>query len=175
MEGKSSTKRSADVTKSLSPASNMDQLRSTDTMGSSMRPFSRSLPMSLYLTRDAVMRGFRKQLRQFDLNEQQWRTLRALAESDRIEVGELADRVLILKPSLTRILRNLQKRGLISRRRSKKDQRYAFISITPRGRALFARVAPSSEKEYARIAEKFGEDRLEQLYRLLDELRQSLS
>ncbi len=121
------------------------------------------------------MRGFRNQLRTFDLNEQQWRTLRALTEVKQLEISELANRIYILKPSLTRILRNLQQRGLISRKKSNQDQRYAYISITDKGYRLFREVAPKSEQEYARITERFGADRLEELYQILDELSSVLS
>ena len=52
--------------------------------------------MALLRAREAVMRGFRRQLRAHGLNEQEWRIMRALVEVDRIEIGELAERVFIL-------------------------------------------------------------------------------
>src|SRR5215471_16814483 len=81
-----------------------------------MREFSRSLPMSLLRAREAVMRQFRPSLRRHDLTEQQWRILRALAAIDAIEVTELARTAFLLGPSLSRILRDLDARGLIERK-----------------------------------------------------------
>src|ERR1700743_256876 len=81
-----------------------------------MREFSRSLPMSLLRAREAVMRQFRPALRKHDLTEQQWRILRALAAIDTIEVTELARTAFLLGPSLSRILRDLDARGLIERK-----------------------------------------------------------
>ena len=132
-----------------------------------MRPFERSLPMVLLRARESVMRGFRRLLREHGLNEQEWRIIRALVEVDQIEIGELAERVFILKPSATRTVKNLQARGIIARNRSDKDQRRAFISLTPRGREIFESFAPHSEREYARITELLGPDNMEQLYSLL--------
>ena len=43
-----------------------------------MRSFEKSLPMALLRAREAVMRGFRRQLREHGLNEQEWRIIRAL-------------------------------------------------------------------------------------------------
>ena len=43
-----------------------------------LRNVSRSLPVALLRTREAVMRQFRPVLRSVDLTEQQWRVLRAL-------------------------------------------------------------------------------------------------
>jgi homoprotocatechuate degradation regulator HpaR len=123
--------------------------------------------MALLRARESVMRGFRRQLRAHGLNEQEWRIIRALVEIDQIEIGELAERVFILKPSATRTIKNLQARGIVARNRCDKDQRRAFISLTPRGRALFETFAPESEREYARITELLGVDNMELLYELL--------
>src|SRR6185312_17039003 len=90
-----------------------------------MRPFDQSLPMALLRAREAVMRGFRRLLREHGLNEQEWRIIRALVEVDQIEIGELAERVFILKPSATRTVKNLQARNIVARTRSAKDQRRA--------------------------------------------------
>jgi homoprotocatechuate degradation regulator HpaR len=139
-----------------------------------MRPFERSLPMALLRAREAVMRGFRAMLRRYGLNEQEWRIIRALVEVDRLEIGELADRVFILKPSATRTVRNLQSRGIVARNRSPSDQRRAYISLTEEGRHLFETVAPNSEAEYARLTELVGERDIHQLYELLSRLSQAL-
>ena len=109
-----------------------------------MRPFDRSLPMVLLRARESVMRGFRRLLREHGLNEQEWRIIRALVEVDQIEIGELAERVFILKPSATRTVRNLQARKIVARKRAAQDQRRAFISLTPLGREIFESFAPDS-------------------------------
>lgn len=132
-----------------------------------MRPFDRSLPMVLLRARESVMRGFRRLLREHGLNEQEWRIIRALVEVDQIEIGELAERVFILKPSATRTVKNLQTRKIVARNRSAKDQRRAFISLTPLGREIFESFAPHSEREYARITKLVGADNMELLYELL--------
>src|SRR3982751_1117086 len=140
-----------------------------------MRPFDRSLPMVLLRARESVMRGFRRLLREHGLNEQEWRIIRALVEVDQIEIGELADRVFILKPSATRTIKNLQARKIVSRTRSNEDQRRAFIALTPYGRELFQELAPHSELEYARITELLGSQNMRQLYKLLRRLTETLN
>lgn len=140
-----------------------------------MRPFERSLPMALLRAREAVMRGFRQQLREHGLNEQEWRIMRALMEVDRVEIGELAERVFILKPSATRTIKNLEERGIVSRTRSSADQRRAFIALTARGRKLFDQLAPLSELEYARITNLIGAADLQQLYELLRKVTERLN
>ena len=64
--------------------------------------------------------------------------MRALMEVERIEIGELAECVFILKPSATRTIKNLRNaRDRRAAGRSSTDQRRAFIALTPRGRKLF--------------------------------------
>jgi homoprotocatechuate degradation regulator HpaR len=142
---------------------------------SGMRPFDQSLPMALLRAREAVMRGFRKLLRDHGLNEQEWRIMRALMEADSLEIGELAERVFILKPSATRTIRNLRERAIVSRSRSSADQRRVLVELTPAGRRLFEDLAPRSELEYARIARMIGAQDMQQLYGVLGRVTAALN
>ncbi len=129
-----------------------------------MRDFAHSLPMALLQARESAMRRFRPMLRKHGLTEQQWRVIRALAESDNIEVSELADRCMLLAPSLTRILQFLESGNLVKRTRVAADQRRSTIALTRKGRQLFEEVAPDSEALYEQIEQAFGKDGLDQLY-----------
>ena len=140
---------------------------STRPTPTTMRPFEQSLPMALLRAREAVMRGFRRLLREHGINEQEWRIMRALMEADSLEIGELAGRVFILKPSATRTIKNLQARKIVSRSRLDSDQRRALIALTPKGRALFDELAPRSELEYARLTRLVGAGDMAELYDLL--------
>ncbi|MFC7703685.1 homoprotocatechuate degradation operon regulator HpaR [Plastorhodobacter daqingensis] len=135
-----------------------------------LRSFSRSLPMSLLLAREAVMQKFRQPLRRFGTTEQQWRVLRALSAVEAIEITELAKATGLLSPSLSRILKDLEERGQIVRIPVKQDLRRAEISITPQGLLLIDSMAPYSEGIYGQITEAFGQERLDLLQKLLREL-----
>ena len=139
-----------------------------------MRPFSESVPMALLRTREAVMRLFRPGLRSRGVTEQQWRILRALAQHGPMEVTELAEATFLLAPSLSRILPDLEKRGLVGRRPVSTDLRRSVVSLEMQGLRLISEHAPYSEQMYARIAKRFGTDKLTQLLRLLHELEASL-
>src|SRR6202023_2834520 len=140
-----------------------------------MREFSRSLPMSLLRAREAVMRHFRASLRNYDLTEQQWRILRALASVETIEVTELARVAFLLGPSLSRILRDLEARHLIERRVVKADQRRGLGSISAKGVRVMTSVAPSPEAISAAITRRYGARRLRELQDMLHELEGTLS
>ncbi|MCO5129553.1 MAG: homoprotocatechuate degradation operon regulator HpaR [Xanthobacteraceae bacterium] len=140
-----------------------------------IRDFSRSLPMALLRAREAVMRHFRISLRAHGLTEQQWRILRALSAIDAIEVTELARSAYLLGPSLSRILRDLEQRGLIERRSVKTDLRRGIVSISAKGLSLIEAVAPSSEAIYAEITRRYGAERLAALHEMLGALEASLA
>lgn len=139
-----------------------------------LREFSRSLPMSLLKARESVMRHFRASLRHFGITEQQWRVLRALTSVETIEVTALAEVTFLLPPSLSRILKDLDERGLINRRSSDADMRRGLISISPQGLQLIERAGSHSEEIYAEMTSRFGADRLVLLQSLLRELEQCL-
>lgn len=143
--------------------------------GNSVRDFKHSLPMELMKAREATMAWFRPMLRDHGLTEQQWRVIRALSETDSVDAGELAARSFLLAPSLTRILQHLESESLISRKQNVSDNRKAVVALSAKGRRLFEKVAPHSESLYEVIEDKFGVDRLEELYTLLADLHETLN
>lgn len=130
----------------------------------------RSLPIALLRARESIMWRFRPMLANHDITEQQWRVLRVLNEVDEADGSEVAERTCVMAPSLTRIIRSLEERGLINRRRDPKDARRTMLSITDKGVALIAAVAPESRAIYADIRERFGNERYELLLDLLEDL-----
>ncbi|WP_205648719.1 homoprotocatechuate degradation operon regulator HpaR [Acuticoccus kandeliae] len=139
-----------------------------------LRSFSRSLPMSLLRAREAVMQHFRSALRVYNITEQQWRVLRALTTVESIEVTELANATFLLGPSLSRILQDLEGRGLVVRRSDPEDLRRSRISITPTGTRLMELASPHSDAIYARITAAVGPEKLTQLLDLLQEVEAKL-
>ena len=76
----------------------------------------------------------------------------------------------LLPPSLSRILRDLEARGLMVRRGSTQDQRRALVSVTSAGEALIYRLEPSLVEVRLQMRQLFGVERLRALGDLLDEL-----
>jgi homoprotocatechuate degradation regulator HpaR len=140
-----------------------------------MRGFSQSLPMALLRAREAVMRRFRPGLRRQGVTEQQWRIIRALAHSGPLEVTALAESTFLLAPSLSGILPGLESRGLISRRPVDSDLRRTVVSLGPKAMKLIEAHGTDSESVYDEIARAFGQERLDQLFKLLRELEETLA
>ena len=86
----------------------------------------RNLPQALLRAREAVMRYFRPNLKIAGVTEQQWRVIRVLSEAGTLDASEVADKASILAPSLTRMIRSLEERGVIRGYR-------ADVDLTPDG------------------------------------------
>lgn len=138
-----------------------------------LRKFEKSLPISLLRTREVTTRLFKPYIDRHDLTMPQWRVLRALAEADALDAKTLAERCVILPPSLTRIFRSLTQRGLITPIDCT-DARRHMVALTDDGRAVFEQVVAESEADYIRLANAFGPKRLDLLLDLLTELRDTV-
>ena len=120
------------------------------------------------------MARFRPMLRAHGVTEQQWRVIRALSEYGKIDASELARRSFLLAPSLTRILRFLEKEEIVRRSTDIKDQRRTVLMLTGKGKRIYSEVGPDSEALYLAIEQDFGVDKLEALYQLLTEFYSTL-
>lgn len=134
-----------------------------------LRSFQKSTPMALLSAREAIMAYFRPHLRDYNLTEQQWRVLRALTSVNEITTTDLAESTVILGPSLTRILRDLEDRKLIQRWTCPDDGRRSMVMISKSGANLITQVGVRSELIYAEITHAFGHKNMEELHRLLNE------
>jgi len=123
-----------------------------------IQQFSRSLPMMLYRTLDAVMPRFRQIFNEFGLTEQQGRVLRVLWERDEIALGELARLTLLPTPSLVGIVDRLSSSGLVARRRSDDDRRVVHIVATDHGHSLQAEIMPRIAAAYASLKQAVDAD-----------------
>lgn len=130
----------------------------------------RSLPMSLLRAREVVMAQFRPILAQHGVSEQQWRVIRVLGEQSPLDATELAERASILAPSLTRIIKALEERSLITRGKVEGDGRRVMLSIAPKGQVLISEVSPESSAIYDDVQRRIGHERYEQLLDLLEGL-----
>ena len=130
----------------------------------------RNLPRLLLQAREAVMANTRPALRQQALSDQQWRVLRVLGELGTVETGRIAREAFILGPSLTGVLNRMERDGLIVRESDAGDQRRTVVRATVEGMARVEALAVTIEAHYLRMEKALGEQKLAELYALLDAL-----
>lgn len=133
----------------------------------------RSLPIALLRAREVVMERFRPMLAAHDMTEQQWRVMRILGEQGVTDASELADKAFILAPSLTRIIRTLEERGLLFKHKDENDGRRVLLEITPAGLDIIYKITPESRLIFEDLEARFGREKIDALLDMLDELASS--
>lgn len=96
----------------------------------------RQLCFSLYSTMLAVNKVYRRLLKDLELTYPQYLVMLVLWEGDEINVSEICDRLYLETTTLTPLLKRLEARGLIHRRRSAADERQVIVSLSDQGRQL---------------------------------------
>lgn len=112
---------------------------------------------SLYSATNALIRAYRPLLDPLDLTYPQYLVMLALWEDDAVPVKTLVRQTRFDSGSLTPILKRLEQKGLIERRRADGDERQKMIHLTQAGRdkqrqardvpeALYCRTQMSAEE-----------------------------
>lgn len=133
------------------------------------RQIEAALPIALLRARIATSHRFKPFTDEVGLSQPQWRVLRALAAEPQLEPHVLADRCVLMRPSVSRIMRDLEKRGLVTPARST-DRRHKPWRITPAGREIFDAVAIKAEAVYREIEAAYGKQELRDLVQRLNRL-----
>nr|WP_277628033.1 MarR family transcriptional regulator [Arsenicicoccus dermatophilus] len=103
------------------------------------------LCFALYAAARATQAAYRPVLADLDLTYPQWLVLLALWEQDDVTVRDLGDRLRLDSGTLSPLLRRLETRGAITRRRQGHDGRQVHIRLTDEGRGLRARAGEVQE------------------------------
>jgi homoprotocatechuate degradation regulator HpaR len=135
----------------------------------------RNLPLLMLQARERVIGRFRPLLHAHGLTEQQWRILRVLADMGTLEPRQIGELCRLSSPSLAGVLARMEEINLVKRERIARDQRRVRVSLTPRSRALAARMAPPIDAIYAAIEAELGAKAIQQLYTALDTLIATLA
>ncbi len=89
-------------------------------------------------------------------------------------MGELSDRLMVSKGSVTDLVERLESRELLLRRSDPHDGRVQHVYLTAQGRRLLDRVIPRHDAWIKRAMEGIDRHRLGALHTGLDELKDSL-
>ena len=91
---------------------------------------------ALHSTSLLMTKVYKPLLQALNLTYPQYLAMMVLWEKDGLTVGEISTRLLTDPGSLTPLLKRLESEGLLSRTRSKEDERVVIVELTEQGRAL---------------------------------------
>ena len=122
-------------------------------------------------------RAINARLRPYGLDYSRWRVLAVLNEHSGATMGRVADLTSVDRTTLTRTLGLMEETGLVIRRERESDRRNLEISLTPRGRRMFARILPLTLAETDRALRGLSSEETEmlrdRLKRMADNLKVS--
>jgi DNA-binding MarR family transcriptional regulator len=72
----------------------------------------------------------------FELSFPQWRALVVVGSGDGIRVGDIAGRIGSAVPTTSRLIRRLERRGLVVAERDEADRRATLVRLTPAGKRI---------------------------------------
>lgn len=90
----------------------------------------------LYACSRMMVKQYRPHLDALDLTYTQYITMMVLWEQEQIGAKDLGERLYLDSGTLTPVLKSLEAKGLVTRRRSTEDERILLLSLTGKGRAL---------------------------------------
>ena len=114
----------------------------------------RQLCFALYRASRALTRAYGPLLEPLGLTYPQYLVFLKLWEQDGVAVSELGGCLALDSGTLTPLLKRLEQRGLVERRRDKADERVVKIFLTEAGRALRSK----AKKVPAELAARAGFD-----------------
>ncbi len=126
---------------------------------------SNQLCFPLYACSREVIKLYRPMLDSIDLTYTQYITMMVLWECEKMSVKELGKRLYLDSGTLTPVLKSLEAKGFVYRKRSPEDERVLIAGITPEGRELREKAASIPENMGSCIKIEPGE--AAELYRLL--------
>lgn len=90
----------------------------------------------LYACAKEVVRHYRPFLDEIDLTYTQYIAMMVLWDKGSVSVKELGAKLFLDSGTLTPVLKALESKGLLTRQRSKEDERVLIVSLTDKGSAL---------------------------------------
>jgi len=109
-------------------------------------------------------------IKTFGLTEPQFGVLECLGHLGRLTLGELSRKQLVSSANITCVVDNLEKDGLVERKRSSKDRRTIVAQLTTKGAKLFEEIFVRHAQYVAGIAGVLSEQEQKALSRLSKKL-----
>ena len=119
----------------------------------------------LYAASREIIKKYKPYLDMLDLTYTQYITMMILWETPSVTAKELGDRLYLDSGTLTPLLKKLEVKGLLSRKRSEVDERNLIVTLTEKGMKLREEAVSIPEKMAHCIT--LDQKEAQELYRLL--------
>ncbi|TIS52967.1 MAG: MarR family transcriptional regulator [Mesorhizobium sp.] len=136
-------------------------------------PLDNQLCFTLYATSMTINRTYKPMLDEMGITYPQYLVLNALDEADGMSVGSIAHRLALESSTITPLVKRMEQAGLVTRQRSRTDERQVQVDLTAAGRALLIQCNCLNETLIERSGMTLAE--LDALNRQVKALRDALN
>lgn len=127
----------------------------------------------LYAAAKEVVKKYNPYLSEIDLTYTQYIAMMVLWEKHEISVRELGEHLYLDSGTLTPLLKALEKKGYVTRKRSEADERVLIVTVTDEGLKLREKAVSVPESVGSCI--KMEPDEAAELYRILYKILDGLN
>ena len=113
-------------------------------------------------------------LADLDVHVGQEMILVALWQEDGVPMTQLADRLEVQPPTVTRMVQRMESSGLVERKTSPDDQRVSLVHVTAKGRSIRSDIERVWQAVEAQMTEGLTAEEVEAFHGMIDRVRTNL-
>lgn len=147
----------------------------TDQLHLAVSPDAVHLFLDFQLAYREVEKNYESLVASFDLSESRFIILMFLyyADDKQLLPSEIAHKLGVTKPTISKLLRGMEQQGLVSSHQSSTDKRVRDIQLTPAGEKLLRTFLPYNYRSSSLLFEDFTDEEKQQFAHLLRKLLKS--
>lgn len=128
------------------------------------------LCFALYVCSRGIIKTYKPILDPLDLTYTEYVVLMALWETDKITIKDLGKKIFLDSGTLTPLLKKMVGKNLVTRERSKTDERSVVISLTSKGKSLEKKCRENPDKLIcaAKLESVDGESLMQNLHKMIE-------
>ncbi|MDJ0927348.1 MAG: MarR family transcriptional regulator [Gammaproteobacteria bacterium] len=119
-------------------------------------------------------RRIQEAIRPLKINPSEWRVIFVLHDHGELAISEISEECLIEVSTLSRLLKSLENRELISRMRDDQDQRYTKIKLTKEGHKTYRSIMPVVARQLEFALQDLSDPDRKALLRMLKTMKDNV-
>ncbi|MGS2720024.1 MarR family winged helix-turn-helix transcriptional regulator [Paraglaciecola aestuariivivens] len=133
------------------------------------------VPYRLVNLANKMSQGLSKIYKQsFDISIAEWRVLAQLAQQHKLCAKEVGEITAMDKSKVSRAVKLLQQKGLLSKQTKEQDNRTVYLSLSEQGTELYQQIVPKALEWEAKLFDDLAKDDRQSLLNLINKLDSSI-
>lgn len=132
------------------------------------------VPYLMYRITNQLTRRIRGRLRKSDMNITRFRVLAVLRAYGELSLSRIVELTVMEQPSVSRVVAQLEREGLVKRKVSTKDSRFVHASLTAAGTKAFQNIYPTAQRHQERALSGFSRKEINTLKSFLRRIQKNI-